>query len=74
MVNSAGNDGVFYGNPALFMIQLKAVLITLFYSAIVTAVIYKVVDLVLGMRVSPKDEDMGLDLTEHHERAYTMLE
>jgi ammonium transporter, Amt family len=74
LVNSAGNDGLFYGNPALFLIQLKAVLITIAYSAVVTAVLFKVVDMVLGMRVSTKSEDVGLDLTEHHERAYTIVE
>ncbi|NTV29113.1 MAG: ammonium transporter [Candidatus Omnitrophica bacterium] len=74
VVNSAGNDGLFYGNPALFFVQLKAVAITVVYSAIVTAVIYKVVDVLMGMRVNAKDEDIGLDLAEHHERAYTMLE
>ncbi|MBF0485228.1 MAG: ammonium transporter [Candidatus Omnitrophica bacterium] len=73
-VNSAGNDGLFFGNPAQFLIQIKAVAVTLIYSGIVTAVIFKVVDLVMGMKVSPKDEDVGLDLTQHHERAYTMLE
>jgi Amt family ammonium transporter len=74
LVNPAGNDGVFYGNPGMFLIQLKAVVVTVVYSAIVTAVLFKAVDLVMGMRVAPKDEDMGLDLTQHHERAYTMLE
>jgi ammonium transporter, Amt family len=74
LVNAAGNDGLFYGNPALLLIQLKAVLVTVFYSAIVTAVLFKVVDLVMGMRVETKDEEVGLDLTQHHERAYTMLE
>lgn len=74
LVNAAGADGVFYGNPAQFMIQVKAVAVTVIYSGIVTAVIFKAVDLVLGMKVSSKDEDLGLDLTEHHERAYTMLE
>jgi Amt family ammonium transporter len=37
-------------------------------------VIYKVVDLVIGVRVTQKDENIGLDLTQHHERAYTVLE
>ncbi len=74
MVNSAGNDGLFYGNPALFFVQLKAVLITVVYSGIVTVVIYKIVDILMGMRVSPNDEDIGLDLAEHRERAYTILE
>ncbi|OGX27552.1 MAG: ammonia channel protein [Omnitrophica WOR_2 bacterium RIFCSPHIGHO2_01_FULL_48_9] len=73
-VNSAGADGFFYGNPAQVMIQLKAVAITVIYSLIVTFIIAKVVDLVMGLRASNEEEIMGLDLTQHHERAYTILD
>lgn len=73
-VNPAGNDGLFFGNPGLFVIQAKAVLITLAYSFIVTLALYKVVDIILGVRVSEKEELVGLDLSQHHERAYTILE
>ncbi|TAN58952.1 ammonium transporter [bacterium] len=73
-VNPAGNDGLFFGNPGLFVIQAKAVLITLAYSFIATLAIYKVVDIVLGVRVNEKEELVGLDLSQHHERAYTILE
>lgn len=73
-VNSAGADGFFYGNPAQVMIQVKAVLITVVYSLIVTFIIAKVVDLVMGLRVASEEEIMGLDLTQHHERAYTILD
>lgn len=73
-VNPAGNDGLFFGNPGLFVIQLKAVLITVVYSFVVTFIIYKVVDVLLGVRVNEKEELIGLDLSQHHERAYTVLE
>lgn len=73
-VNPAGNDGLFFGNPGLFVIQLKAVLITVVYSFVVTFIIYKVVDVLLGARVNEKEELVGLDLSQHHERAYTVLE
>ncbi len=73
-VNSAGNDGLFFGNPGQLKIQLIAILVTVAYSFVVTFVIYKVVDLVFGMRVKEEDENIGLDLTQHHERAYTVLE
>ena len=73
-INSAGADGLFYGNPAQLFIQLKAVLVTLVYSFVVTFIIYKIVDVICGARVSQEEEVMGLDLTQHHERAYTMLE
>jgi len=73
-VNAAGNNGLFFGNPKQFLVQLYAVGVTLIYSVIVTFVIYKVVDLIFGMRVGEKEELMGLDLTQHRERAYTILE
>jgi Amt family ammonium transporter len=73
-VNSAGADGLFFGNPAQFIIQLKAVLVTVVYAFVVTFVLYKIIDLVMGMRATEKDEAMGLDLTQHHERAYTIIE
>ena len=73
-VNSAGADGFFYGNPGQVLIQIKAVVITIVYSFIVTFIIAKVVDLVMGLRVNNEEEIMGLDLTQHHERAYTILD
>jgi Amt family ammonium transporter len=74
LVNPAGNDGLFFGNPSLFLTQLKTVGVTIGYALIGTLVIYKVVDMLVGMRVSEKEESIGLDLTQHHERAYTTLE
>jgi Amt family ammonium transporter len=74
LVNAAGNDGLFFGNPSLFLTQLKTVGVTLGYAIVGTLVIYKVVDLIIGMRVEEKEESVGLDLTQHHERAYTTLE
>ena len=73
-VNPGGADGLFFGNPKQFLVQLLAVLITLVYAFTVTFIIYKIVDLVIGVRVGEKEELMGLDLTQHHERAYTVLE
>ncbi|MDD5687436.1 MAG: ammonium transporter [Elusimicrobia bacterium] len=72
-INSSGADGLFYGNPAQFIIQLKTVLVTIIYSFIVTLIIYKLVDVLIGVRAKDKEEVIGLDLTEHHESAYTVL-
>lgn len=72
-VNAAGADGLFYGNPGLFLIQLKAVLVTIVYSAVVTLVIYKIVDLLVGVRIEEKDEIKGLDLADHREAGYTVF-
>lgn len=73
-VNPAGANGLFFGNPKQFLIQLLTVLVTVGYAFIVTLVIYKLVDLFVGARVDEKDELIGLDLTQHKERAYTILE
>ena len=73
-VNAAGADGLFLGNPHLLWVQLVTVAVTIVYSLIVSTIIYKFVDYFIGMRVEAKDEAMGLDLTQHHERAYTILE
>ena len=51
-------------------IQLKAVLITVVWSGVVSFVAYKVVDLTIGLRVSEEDEREGLDITSHGETAY----
>ena len=50
--------------------QAKAVLITIVWSAVVSVVAYKIVDLVIGLRVSEEDEREGLDITSHGETAY----
>ena len=73
-INPAGADGLFNGNPKLFLIQLAAVSFTIVYSLVVTFVILKVIDKLIGVRVSEKDEAVGLDLTQHKETAYTVLE
>jgi Amt family ammonium transporter len=74
LVNPAGANGVFFGNPKQFLIQLLAVGVTVVYTAVVTFIIYKLVDIFIGVRVDEKSEAIGLDLTQHRERAYTILE
>ncbi|MCG3175225.1 MAG: Ammonium transporter [Candidatus Omnitrophica bacterium] len=73
-VNPAGADGLFYGNPGLVWVQVKAVLITAGYAFVVSFVLLKIVDLVLGLRVSEQHEKIGLDLTQHRESGYTQLD
>jgi len=73
-VNPAGADGLFFGNPHQLLVQFYAVAITLVYSGVISLVIYKVVDAIIGVRVGEKEEVIGLDLTQHREKAYTILE
>jgi ammonium transporter, Amt family len=62
--------GALEGNPQQLVNQLIAVGATVAYAAISTFVIVKVVDVVLGIRVSPSDEEIGIDLATHGEVAY----
>ncbi len=73
-VNPDGANGLFFGNPKQFLVQVIAVAVTVAYSFVVSYIIYKLIDLVVKIRVSEKDEKLGLDLTQHHENAYTILE
>ena len=73
-INGAGNNGLFYGNPGFFLIQLKAVLIVIAYSLIVSWILFKAVDLTMGLRVSEEEEQLGLDITQHRESGYTLLD
>ena len=57
--------------PAV-MAQLKAVSLTLVWSGVGSAILYKIVDLVIGLRVPVDAEREGLDLAEHGERAYNL--
>ncbi|MCX5812651.1 MAG: ammonium transporter [Proteobacteria bacterium] len=74
IVNPAGADGLFYGNPKQFLVQLIAVVVISAYSFAVSYIIYKLVDLFVKVRVTERDEIIGLDLTQHHENAYTVIE
>jgi len=73
-INPAGADGLFFGNPKLALIQLLATLATIAFSAVGTFVLFKVVDIIVGIRVNDRDEYIGLDLTQHHEAGYTVME
>jgi ammonium transporter, Amt family len=71
-VNAAGADGLFFGNPSLLGVQFIAVLTTMVYSFVLSWILLKVVDAILGLRVAKEDEIAGLDLTEHQEAGYSL--
>ena len=73
-VNSSGANGLLYGNPGLLWIQIKVVLITMVFSFVGSFILFKLVDKIMGLRVSDHEERIGLDLSEHREAAYTILE
>ncbi len=69
-VNSAGANGLIYGNPGLVVTQLIAVGVTWVYAFVMTVVIAKVVDATIGLRVGDDEESVGLDISQHAEKAY----
>ncbi|MFH0764332.1 MAG: ammonium transporter [Candidatus Omnitrophota bacterium] len=74
LINPAGNNGLFFGNPAQFGIQAIGVAATIIYSVAVTFILLKVVDAIVGLRVPDDEEVVGLDITQHEESAYTLLD
>lgn len=69
-INAAGADGLFYGNPGQFLVQLVAALATVVFAVVVTYVIATVLNRTIGLSVSETEEQVGLDIAEHGERAY----
>jgi Amt family ammonium transporter len=70
-INPAGADGLIYGNFSLLGAQVIAVAATMVFAAIGTAAILFGLKAVTSLRVSPQEERMGLDLSQHSESAYT---
>jgi Amt family ammonium transporter len=66
-----GTDGLLFGNPALMIPQIVSVIGTVIYAGVLTWIILKILDVTMGLRVSDEDEQMGLDLSQHNEAAYT---
>jgi Amt family ammonium transporter len=65
-----GTNGLFFGNPTQFGIQLVTVVVTIAYAVIITFILTKILDAVWGLAVSEQEEEIGLDISEHGERAY----
>jgi Amt family ammonium transporter len=70
-VNSDGANGLFFGNPRQIGIQILAVVVTMVFSFGVTYVVAKLLDLSIGLRVTPMEEEVGLDISSHGERSYS---
>jgi Amt family ammonium transporter len=69
-VNAGGANGLFYGNPDQLRIQAIAVAATWVFSAVMTFIILKIVNIFVPLRVSEREEAMGLDASQHSELAY----
>jgi Amt family ammonium transporter len=72
VINSSGADGLVHGNPALLVNQLIAVAATIAFTFIMSFIILKVIDAVMGLRMSEEDEVTGMDLSLHNETGYAL--
>ncbi len=70
-INAAGADGLFFGNPGQIGTQGIAIFAVAVFCFVGSLVILKIVDGMVGLRVSPEEEATGLDLSQHNERAYS---
>jgi Amt family ammonium transporter len=73
-VNEAGANGLFFGNVHQFLVQIMLIIVAAVFAAVMTWILFKFVDALVGMRVEKKDEIIGLDLTQQSEAAYTVIE
>jgi len=74
MNGGAGYAGLFYGNPHALAVQFEATVTAMVWAFGGTLAVMAVVKAWLGLRVSEKDESIGLDITQHNEKAYTLIE
>jgi Amt family ammonium transporter len=70
-VNQGGADGLLAGNPGFLGIQIFGVLVVGAYAFILSWVLLKAVDVIMGLRLTEETEVQGLDLSEHSETAYS---
>jgi Amt family ammonium transporter len=69
-VNGAGKDGLIYGNAQQLLLQLIGVAVVWVFAFGMTWIIGKLVNVIIGLRVSYEEESVGLDISQHGERAY----
>jgi len=69
--NPGGADGLLNGDVNQFVVQIIAVVIAIVYSFVITIVLAKTLDAIMGLSVSEQEEEVGLDISEHGERAYS---
>jgi len=69
-VNAAGGNGLIHGNPHQLLVQTVAVVASVVFSFVGSAILFKLTEAMVGIRVDDEGQYMGLDLSEHEENAY----
>ena len=71
-INPDGANGLFFGNPAQLLIQFITVIATMVFAFLMTLIILKAIDLVIGLRVTDEEETKGIDVSLHDETGYNL--
>ncbi len=71
-INPDGGDGLLHGNPGQVLVQCVAIVASWVLAFVGTFIILKILDALMGLRVSEEEEVAGLDLSQHSETAYTL--
>jgi len=71
LINPEGGNGLFFGNPGQLWIQFVSVAATWIFAFVMTSIILKAVDWIVGLRVTEEEEERGLDISQHNETGYS---
>ncbi|HCG99901.1 MAG TPA: hypothetical protein DE036_09040, partial [Actinobacteria bacterium] len=71
-VNEAVGNGLVFGNASLLGLQALGVMVVVAFSFIISLILFKIIDALIGVRVSDEDELTGLDLSQHSEVGYDL--
>ncbi|HVM31934.1 MAG TPA: ammonia channel protein, partial [bacterium] len=71
-VNSLGKGWLHDNNFPQMIIQLKTIGVVAVYSLVATTILYFLVDKTIGLKATPKEEELGLDLSQHGEEGYIL--
>jgi Amt family ammonium transporter len=71
-INPDGANGLFFGNPGQLWIQFVSIVATMVFAFIMTLIILKIIDVLIGLRVSEEEEVKGLDISLHNEAGYSL--
>jgi Amt family ammonium transporter len=71
-INPDGANGLFFGNPGQLWIQFASVIATMVFAFIMTLIILKIINVLIGLRVSEEEEVKGLDISLHNEAGYSL--
>lgn len=71
LLASAGATGLFFGNPKQFAIQALVAVVAVIFAFVGTYILLKIINGLVGLRVTQQEEELGLDLSQHNERGYS---